>query len=135
MFLSTCRACGPRGLRNTTMRISGSRLSRMSKMMTSQADTELSMLAKTKYKRCCLRKGLHHREGIISTQRQTPPLKSHISNCGNCEVQSNPPYYSTPEKAENNVESQGPPDNKMVDPCPMPRVQSKLERDRCRQRR
>lgn len=36
----------------------------MSKMMTSQADTELSMLAKTKYKRCCLRKGLHHREHV-----------------------------------------------------------------------
>lgn len=34
----------------------------MSKMMTSQADTELSMLANTKYKRCCLRKGLQERE-------------------------------------------------------------------------
>lgn len=46
------------------MRMSGSRLSRMSKMMTSQADTELSMLAKTRYKRCCLRKGLCHREHL-----------------------------------------------------------------------
>lgn len=27
-------------------------------MMTSQADTELSILAKTKYIRCCLRNGL-----------------------------------------------------------------------------
>lgn len=34
----------------------------MSKMMTSQADTELSMLANTKYKRCCLRKGLQERK-------------------------------------------------------------------------
>lgn len=58
---STCRELGPRGLRNTTSRISGSRLSRMSKMMTSQADTELSMLANTKYNRCCLRKGLWER--------------------------------------------------------------------------
>lgn len=69
-FIATCRARGPRGLRKTTMRISGSRLSRMSKMMTSQADTELSILAKTKYKRCCLRKGLHHREHVIREKKK-----------------------------------------------------------------
>ena len=52
-------------MRNTTSRISGSRLSRMSKMMTSQADTELSMLANTKYKRCCFRKGLQERNMLV----------------------------------------------------------------------
>lgn len=57
-FSVTCRAWGPRGLRSTTSRSSGSRLRRMSKMMTSHADTELSMLANTKYKRWCFRKGL-----------------------------------------------------------------------------
>ncbi|TNN68522.1 hypothetical protein EYF80_021307 [Liparis tanakae] len=37
-------------------------------MMTSQADTELSMLANTKYKRCCFRKGLQEGNTLVHTQ-------------------------------------------------------------------
>lgn len=122
-LFATCRAWGPRGLRNTTSRISGSRLSRMSRMMTSQADTELSMLANTKYKRCCFRKGLREREHFWVK------LKNNRS-ATICEILSRDvfsPYYSSPEEAEKHVESEGAPDYKVVDPCPVPCVQSKLE--------
>lgn len=40
------------------------------------------------------------------------------------------PYYSSPEEAEKHIESQGSPDYKVVDPRPMPCVQSKLEEQR-----
>lgn len=44
----TCWRSGPCGWRKTPITMSGSRLTTMRRMMMSQADTELSMLAKTK---------------------------------------------------------------------------------------
>lgn len=124
VFLSsTCRAWGPRGLRKTTSRMSGSRLSRMSKMMTSQADTELSMLANTKYKRCWLRKGLNERKHVKTEKSDRSASLRDIV----CLRRVFSPYYSSPEEAEKHVESQGAPDYKVVDPCPVPRVQGELE--------
>lgn len=61
-------------MRRTTKRSSGSRLRRMRMMITSQADTELSMLANTKYKRCCFKNGLENkreREGKRKQERKT----------------------------------------------------------------
>lgn len=40
------------------------------------------------------------------------------------------PYYSSPEEAEKDVEKQGAPDYKVVDPCPVPGVQRELEQQR-----